>query len=421
MNTTAHLKLVLVAIVAASPLGCGKTEKQASEKVEPAHVAHHVDENDLNTITLTEQAESRLGIQLAEVKLTEVKRKRTVGGDVILPPGQMISVSAPITGTLLAPASGRVPAAGAEVQAGQAVFNFRPLLTPERDVLTPAERVRVAQTKADIATTQIESERQVESAKVAVQAAQIANDRAVQLLRTKAGSQRSVDEADANLKLAQESLRTADARHKFLSSIRLDEAAGELKSRTIESPVTGVLQRLDAAVGETVSAGESLFSVMTTSHVWVRVPVYVGQWRDIDTDQPASIAEFGQPPDVPSREAKYVAAPPSANPDSMTVDVHYALGNEDGALYPGQKLAVTLPLNSRAQSLVVPTTAVLYDIHGGAWVYQQIEPRVYARRRISVEYVDGDRAILVTGPEPGSQVVTDGAAELFGTEFGVGH
>jgi multidrug efflux pump subunit AcrA (membrane-fusion protein) len=103
------------------------------------------------------------------------------------------------------------------------------------------------------------------------------------------------------------------------------------------------------------------------------------------------------------------------------VDVYYALGNENGALYPGQKLAVTLALKSRARSLVVPTTAVLYDIHGGAWVYQQMEPHVYARRRVAVDYVDGDLAVLATGPEPGSFVVTDGAVELFGTEFGVGH
>ena len=90
-------------------------------------------------------------------------------------------------------------------------------------------------------------------------------------------------------------------------------------------------------------------------------------------------------------------------------------------MYPGQKLAVMVPLRGRAESLVVPFKAVLYDVHGGAWVYKQLDERVYARQRVSVEYVDGDNAVLVAGPEPGSKVVTDGAAELFGTEFGVGH
>ena len=108
MNT--RIVLIVFAIVAAGALlGCNKTEK-GSTKTEPARVAHHVDENDLNTITLTERAEARLGIQLAETLMTEVQRKRAVGGEVILPPGQTIIVSAPIAGTLLAPAGGSVPA-----------------------------------------------------------------------------------------------------------------------------------------------------------------------------------------------------------------------------------------------------------------------------------------------------------------------
>ena len=161
--------------------------------------------------------------------------------------------------------------------------------------------------------------------------------------------------------------------------------------------------------------------MIKTNRVWIRVPIYVGQWREIDTDQVAKIAEFGQPPKADAREAKPVVAPPTANPMATTVDVYYELDNEDGKLYPGQKLAVTVPLKSRARSLVVPFKAILYDIHGGAWVYEQTDANVYARRRVSVEYVDGDNAVLAAGPDPGSKVVTDGAAELFGTEFGVGH
>ncbi|MEO8495415.1 MAG: efflux RND transporter periplasmic adaptor subunit, partial [Planctomycetota bacterium] len=388
---------------------------------EPAHVDHHVDEEDLNTITLTERAEQRLGIQLAETMLTEIQRRRSVGGEVLLPPGQTVIVSAPMAGTLAVPPDGTIPTPGSRLEAGQTIFTFKPLLTAERDVLTPSERVGVAQTKATVATLQIEAARQIESAKITVEAAQIAYDRAVQLLKDKAGSQRTVDETQAGLKLAQEALITAEARNKFLAGIELDEKAGELASRNIESPVAGVLQGLDTAVGETVVAGEILFSVITTKRVWIRVPVYVGNWREIDTARPATIAEFGQPASSQNREAKYVSAPPSANPTATTVDVYYELDNEDGLLYPGQKLAVTVPLHSRAQSLTVPFKSVLYDINGGTWVYEQTADRVYARRRISVEYVDGDRAVLVTGPEPGSKVVTDGAAELFGTEFGVGH
>jgi hypothetical protein len=84
-------------------------------------------------------------------------------------------------------------------------------------------------------------------------------------------------------------------------------------------------------------------------------------------------------------------------------------------------LSVALPLQGRAESLVIPYRAVLYDVQGGAWVYVQQADHVYARQRVAIEHVDGPLAILANGPAPGSKVVTDGAAELFGTEFGVGH
>ena len=184
------------------------------------------------------------------------------------------------------------------------------------------------------------------------------------------------------MKLAEESLTTAEIRYRFLSGIRLDEQAGELESRDIKSPVTGVLQGIDAAAGETVAAGDALFTVITTNRMWIRVPVYVGQWRDIDTTQAATIAEFGHSPGKAPRKATYVSAPPTADPNASTIDIYYELSNDDAKLYPGQKLAATVPLKSRANSLVVPFKAILYDIHGGAWVYEHLAVRVCAATRI---------------------------------------
>jgi RND family efflux transporter MFP subunit len=390
-------------------------------KVEPAKVAHHVEESELNTIQLTDAAVQRLGIQLEEVRWADVTRQRTLGGEVVIPPGQTIVVSAPVAGTLSSPDQDGPPLAGSVVAAGQTIFGFTPLLTPEREVLTPAERVRVAQTRADVAAAQVEAERQIESAKVTVDAAQIALDRAVQLLEDKAGSQRSVDEARATLQLAREAQTTAEARYRLLADIELDEQPGQLARRSIPSPIAGVLHSVDAAPGETVAAGEPLFCVIQTERIWIRVPVYVGYLRMVDTSLPAAIREFGAAPSAPSCNANYVAAPPSANPNAITVDLFYELSNEDQRFYPGQKLEAILPLRESERARVVPVKTILYDVLGGTWVYQQTADRTFARQRVSVQFVDGDRAVLASGPPLGSLVVTDGAAELFGTEFGVGH
>ena len=94
------------------------------------------------------------------------------------------------------------------------------------------------------------------------------------------------------------------------------------------------------------------------------------------------------------------------------------MDNGDGALRIGQRVVVRAPLRSRVAGLKVPWSAVLHDIHGGEWVYEQVEPTVYIRRRVQVARVVGDTAVLASGPAAGVRVVTQGAAELFGTEFG---
>jgi hypothetical protein len=54
-------------------------------------------------------------------------------------------------------------------------------------------------------------------------------------------------------------------------------------------------------------------------------------------------------------------------------------------------------------------------------VYTTAAALTYVRHPITVDYIEGDRAILVDGPAANTPVVTVGGAELFGTEFGVGH
>ncbi len=70
---------------------------------------------------------------------------------------------------------------------------------------------------------------------------------------------------------------------------------------------------------------------------------------------------------------------------------------------------------------VVPYGAVLYDAEGKTSVYVSSAPNTYVREPITVDFIEGDRAVLTAGPAAGTAIVTVGAAELYGTETGVGH
>jgi hypothetical protein len=66
---------------------------------------------------------------------------------------------------------------------------------------------------------------------------------------------------------------------------------------------------------------------------------------------------------------------------------------------------------------VVPITAVVSDGHGDTWAFTNPDSLVFVRSRLTVEYIDGDLAVLSDGPPTGTAVVTVGAAKLLGNEF----
>jgi hypothetical protein len=73
-----------------------------------------------------------------------------------------------------------------------------------------------------------------------------------------------------------------------------------------------------------------------------------------------------------------------------------------------------------AQRVVIPYAAVIYGLNGETWAYTNPEPLTYRREPITVEYIEGDMAVLMDGLSVGAQVVTVGVAELYGTDTGVG-
>jgi len=81
----------------------------------------------------------------------------------------------------------------------------------------------------------------------------------------------------------------------------------------------------------------------------------------------------------------------------------------------------TSPVTTAAGGrLEVPSSTVLYDQDGQAWVYTNPEGHVFLRARITILGTAGDATLLSAGPPVDTPVVTVGVAELYGTELGVG-
>ena len=400
--------------------GCQKSASEAAKAapVAPAKTTHPVSEADLNTIELTEDAVRRLGLQTEVVAMRAMPRVRAYGADLMLPAGSSIIVSAPLAGTLQLQSGEAFPQIGQRVTEGESLLHLMPMLSPEREVLTPAERIRFAEARNAVAQSQNDAEAQVQQSLVQVEAAQIALERAERLLKDKSGTVRTVDEAQAQLKLAEKALEAAKTRKQIVDSIKLDAESGTLQPLTIKSPLTGMVRAIQVQRGQILAAGAPLFEVMNDERLWVRVPVYVGDLDEIDATRNARLTLLDGRQTDHDIEVKPVATPPTAMSLASTVDMYFELPNPDSAFRPGQKVGAHLLLKGDAESIAIPWSSVYHDIYGSQWVYEQMAERKFVRRRVEVLSVIEGWAAIARGPKVGTAVVTAGVAELAGTEFG---
>lgn len=409
--------LTLMTLLAA--VGCAPNSTSHSAKEKPAKVEPHPSENDIYRVKLTEKAESRLQISTVPAKLASVSRVRSLGGDVLIPDGMRIPVTAPLTGKLLALDGKKTLVAGNTIKTGRPLFKLMPILRPELEVPGAAERVQMANARASLVTAQIQAEGDFNQAKAQVDGARIALDRSKQLLSDRAGSQRAVDDAEAAYNIAVEGLEAARLRKELLDKLTLEAETGNAEAVIITAPCDGILQTIAASVGQVVSTGAPLLEIVDLKQLWVRVPIYAGQVDEFDFDKTATLKPLSNRSDAGTAISR-IEAPPTADPLSSTVDVYFQLDNSAGEYFPGQRVSVDLPMTSEQESLVVPRASVLRDIHGIAWVYIRSGEHQFERARVTIQFTTEEFAVLRSGPELGTEVVVDGAAELFGTEFGAG-
>lgn len=171
--------------------------------------------------------------------------------------------------------------------------------------------------------------------------------------------------------------------------------------------------------GATTSGNTS--RVASASKVWVRVPLSVGDLDKIDRGQPAMILPLVKTADTTGVSARLDRSP-AANGTEANQALYYTVEGTKHNLTPGSRVRVELVLaGSGMQRTVIPYSSLIYDLHGDTWIYTSPAPLTFVRERVTVDYIDGDNAILAEGPGAGTEIVSVGVAELYGTEFGVGH
>lgn len=383
-----------------------------------APLARGPSESSLGRVTLSKEAEQRLGIPAGLTALSQrnLAARRLLRGEVMAAPGDAAWVLAPRTGVVLAPPDGASLVPGARVRAGQIVA----LLA---DSLGPLERVQLA-------SARIDADAQLARARAQDEATAQALLRAERLHAEQAIGTKVLEEARAQRAIAQAALQAAQAQRSSLAGSSA-EGTALARSRSAQTaliaPLSGTVREVRVPPQAAVVSGAPLLEIVGDAPRWVRVAVPALDLSSLSPDASAQIEdpEAGRATRPPIVASPAAAAPSTASPQQGTVDRYFVLP-ERAAVGVGQVVAVWLAGRDRSEVPVIAADALIHDASGATWVYERTGEQVFSRRHVDVVRIDEGLAVLSPsslqprGLHVGSTVVTAGAMELYGAEFGSG-
>lgn len=173
---------------------------------------------------------------------------------------------------------------------------------------------------------------------------------------------------------------------------------------TITSPISGVIQTLDARAGGTLAQGQTLAQITGIGSVWLNAAVPEAQAGSIRNGQMATASLSAFPGEKFS--GRVVAILPTAQVESRTLTVRIELSNRSGRLRPGMFASVELA-NGGGQALVVPSEAVIRT-GTRTLVMLALDNGRFRPAVVRTGREGGGKVEILQGLRPGEKIVASG-------------
>lgn len=247
----------------------------------------------------------------------------------------------------------------------------------------------------DVNTSSYET--QVANAKANLENVQLNYDRAVELLKIGGGTQQNVDQMQLQLINARNTLANAE---RTLRNVR--------ENTVLISPISGVVTARNYDPGD-MTGTLPVLTVARVQPVKIVINISESELSKVSKGMPAQVTFDTYPGEEFSGAITMVA--PTVDVNSRTFGAEVTVQNPDSRILPGMFGRVKLNLGT-AEHVVVPDLAVVKQPgSGNHYVY------VYKDGKVSYNKVElgqrlGDAYELLSGVEPGAQVVVSGQAKL---------
>jgi membrane fusion protein (multidrug efflux system) len=195
------------------------------------------------------------------------------------------------------------------------------------------------------------------------------------------------------------------------------EIKATIERKTIRAPFSGILGIRQVNLGQYLSAGQAIVSLQALSPIYVNFGVPQQTLSQMIVGHAVHVAKE----DLPNAafSGRVTAVDSVVNEATRNIQIQATLSNPEGKLRPGMFVQVEVPLGAARSVIALPASAINYAPYGDSvFVITDLRDpsgktyRGVQQQFVKVEGSHGDQVAIVSGVNPGDEVVTSGVFKL---------
>jgi len=228
-------------------------------------------------------------------------------------------------------------------------------------------------------------------------------------------SEKSYQEAELNIKVAQVNYNYA-MKKLFAMGMTEDELYNPPTEHSdavgstihMHSPISGVITAWDVSLGQKVNSSTQLFEIINLETVWLEADIFEKDLSKIKIGQKIKVRVSAYQDDMFVGKIFYIGN--TLNRDTKTTKILVEISNLSQKLKPGMFASTSIVVGEKKNALVIPREAVLEDEH--LQVVFVKEPEGYHRHVITPGIISDEYIEILSGLRRGAVVVTKGNFQL---------
>jgi membrane fusion protein (multidrug efflux system) len=201
------------------------------------------------------------------------------------------------------------------------------------------------------------------------------------------------------------------------TAANVEEIRATIERKTIRAPFSGILGIRKVNLGQYMSAGDAVAPLQSLDPIYVNVGVPQQAIGQIQVGRSLRVISENLAGQVFT--GKVTAIDSVVDQTTRTIQVQATLSNPEGKLRPGMFVQVEVVLGASRPVIALPTSAINYAPYGDSVfvITDMKDPKGQTYRGVRQQFVKlegsrGDQVAVVSGVNPGDEVVTSGVFKL---------